>query len=96
MPILQDLPQLKKLYPDMYEIFIGMACAVLIVIAENTLNASVHDSPTEGKSDRLRIRSYQKRSKIIYVLIRLNLEIYDRLITGSINEDRKYCDRYGN
>jgi len=28
MPILQDLPQLKKLYPDMWETFIGMAEAV--------------------------------------------------------------------
>ena len=29
MPILQDLPQLKKLYPDMWETFIGAAGAVL-------------------------------------------------------------------
>ena len=29
MPILQDLSQLKKLYPDMHETFIGMAGAVL-------------------------------------------------------------------
>jgi type IV secretion system protein VirD4 len=29
MPILQDLNQLKKLYPDMWETFIGMAGAVL-------------------------------------------------------------------
>ena len=28
MPVLQDLPQLKKLYPDMWETFIGMAEAV--------------------------------------------------------------------
>ena len=29
MPVLQDLPQLKKLYPDMWETFIGMAGAIL-------------------------------------------------------------------
>jgi type IV secretion system protein VirD4 len=39
MPVLQDLPQLKKLYPDMWETFVGMAGAVLSFAANDLTTA---------------------------------------------------------
>jgi type IV secretion system protein VirD4 len=54
MPIFQDLPQLKKLYPDMWETFIGMAGAV---ISFGTNDSTTGDwlSKRMGQKSRLSI-----------------------------------------
>ena len=54
MPILQDLGQLKKLYPDMWETFIGMAGAV-IWFAPNDLTTAEYMSRRAGDTTRTAI-----------------------------------------
>lgn len=51
MPILQDLGQLKKLYPDLWETFIGMAGAV-IWFAPNDLTTAEYMSRRAGETTR--------------------------------------------
>ena len=52
MPILQDLNQLKKLYPDMWETFIGMAGAVAS-FAPNDLTTAEWLSRRAGETTRM-------------------------------------------
>ena len=54
MPVLQDLNQLKKLYPDMWQTFIGMAGAVMS-FAPNDLTTAEWLSRRMGERDRLNI-----------------------------------------
>jgi type IV secretion system protein VirD4 len=51
MPVLQDLGQLKKLYPDLWETFIGMAGAV-IWFAPNDLTTAEYMSRRAGDTTR--------------------------------------------
>jgi type IV secretion system protein VirD4 len=51
LPVLQDLPQLKKLYPDMWETFIGMAGAVMS-FAPNDLTSADWLSRRAGETER--------------------------------------------
>jgi type IV secretion system protein VirD4 len=51
MPVLQDLGQLKKLYPDLWETFIGMAGAV-IYFAPNDLTTAEYMSRRAGDTTR--------------------------------------------
>jgi type IV secretion system protein VirD4 len=57
MPILQDLPQLKKLYPDMWETFIGMAGAV-ISFGTNDSTTGEWLSKRMGQKSRLSINAH--------------------------------------
>jgi type IV secretion system protein VirD4 len=60
MPILQDLNQLKKLYPDMWETFVGMAGAVMS-FAPNDMTTAEWLSKRVGDTSRLSI-SYNSGS----------------------------------
>lgn len=51
MPVLQDLNQLKKLYPDMYETFLGMAGAVMS-FAPNDMTTAEWLSRRGGETTR--------------------------------------------
>jgi type IV secretion system protein VirD4 len=51
LPVLQDLPQLKKLYPDMWETFLGMAGAVMS-FAPNDLTTAQWLSQRAGERER--------------------------------------------
>ena len=51
MPVLQDLGQLKKLYPDLWETFIGMAGAV-VWFAPNDLTTAEYMSRRAGDTTR--------------------------------------------
>jgi type IV secretion system protein VirD4 len=51
MPVLQDLGQLKKLYPDMWETFIGMA-GVVMYFAPNDVTTAEYLSRRAGDTTR--------------------------------------------
>jgi hypothetical protein len=51
MPVLQDMGQLKKLYPDLWETFIGMAGAV-VYFGPNDLTTAEHMSRRAGDTTR--------------------------------------------
>jgi type IV secretion system protein VirD4 len=61
MPILQDLPQLKKLYPDMWETFIGMAGAV-VSFGTNDSTTGEWLSRRMGQKSRLSISAHSGTS----------------------------------
>lgn len=54
MPILQDTHQLKKLYPDMWETFVGMAGAVA-AFAPNDMTTAEWMSKRAGEATRIQV-----------------------------------------